>query len=396
MGCKPPQDDRVLRDCAPVFARLAEVSHQNTRRVLRAFRQHRVSDAHFAGTTGYGYNDAGRDTLDKLYAEVFGAEDALVRVQFVNGTHALVCALRACMDAAGSRDGYLSLVGEPYDTLRAAAPYRAVPCDAQGRPDWEAIEQAVKADAAGCFFIQRSRGYSERAALGLAEIERLTALCKRLRPESAVLVDNCYGEFVETGEPTQVGADLIAGSLIKNPGGGLAVSGGYIAGRRDLVQRAAEYLTAPGIGREAGSSMGQNRLLFQGFLAAPHVVSQALCTAAYAARLLEELGYGVSPRWDEPRYDIIQSVRFGDREKLLRFCRGLQRGSPVDSFAAPEPWDMPGYDCPVVMAAGTFVQGASIELSCDAPMRPPFTAYLQGGLTFEAGRAGILEAVQAL
>ena len=382
--------------CHAVFARFHEVSCHNTERVLEAFARHRVSDMHFAGATGYGYHDAGRDVLDAVYADVFGAEDALVRVQFVSGTHALACALKACMAGGMSGERYLSLAGEPYDTLRAIAAYDFIPCTADGQPDEDAIVRTLRRENYRVFFLQRSRGYSDRAALSVAQIERLTGLVKTYRPDAVVLVDNCYGEFVEAREPTMVGADLTAGSLIKNPGGGLAVSGGYIAGRRALVEQAAEALTAPGLGREAGSSLGQNRLLYQGLFLAPHVVSQALQTAAFAAYLLEALGYAVSPRWDAPRHDIIQSVCFGVPEPLLAFCRGIQKGSPVDSFVTPEPWDMPGYDHPVVMAAGTFVQGASIELSCDAPVRPPYTAYLQGGLTFEAGRRGVVSAIQAL
>lgn len=386
-------DTEAQNSCASVFASFLEVSRKNTERVLRAFQKYKVTDAHFAGTTGYGYSDLGRDTLDKIYADVFGCEDALVRVQFVSGTHAIACALKACLSNDSS---YVSLVGEPYDTLRGIAPYSAVDCLEDGTPDWTGIENAVREFKGHCFFIQRSGGYSTRQALSIDTLARMIELVKTVRPDSVVLVDNCYGEFVETHEPTHVGADLVAGSLIKNMGGGLAVSGGYVAGKNALVERVADCLTVPGLGREAGSSLGQNRLLYQGLFLAPHVVSQALMTAAYAAFMLEKMGYNVSPRWDVARSDIIQSVQFGDKSPLLLFCRGIQAGSPIDSFVTPEPWDMPGYDNQVVMAAGTFIQGASIELSCDAPIRPPYTAYLQGGLTFEAGRLGVLTAVEAI
>lgn len=373
------------------FREIDEISFRNASRVLEAFRRCRVSDAHFAGTTGYGYNDSGRDTLDAVFAGVFGAEDALVRVQFVNGTHAISCALRA----AAPRGRALSLAGAPYDTLRNAASFDIVDLK-DGLPDWDAVEKALNSKRYEAVFIQKSRGYASRPALTMGGVEKLIALARRVSPESVTVVDNCYGEFVETREPPMAGADLTAGSLIKNPGGGLAVSGGYVCGKRELVEKAAEALTAPGIGRECGSSMGQNRLLYQGLFIAPHVVAQALKTACFLARALEKLGYGSAPGSLDRRGDIIQTVELGSPDKLLRFVRGIQAGSPVDSFAVPEPWDMPGYDDKVVMAAGAFVQGASIELSCDAPMREPYRAYLQGGLTYEAGKLGVLSALREM
>jgi cystathionine beta-lyase family protein involved in aluminum resistance len=345
----------------------------NTQKVLQAFHKHRLSDSHFAPSTGYGYNDPGREVLDAVFADVFGTEDALVRFGFACGTHTIACALKTvCPDG-----GYWSMTGKPYDTLQNIMPYK--------------VADELTGDAPPAFFIQRSRGYSDRKALSTAEVN---ATIRKIRAfsDAPIVVDNCYCEFVETEEPCQ--ADLIAGSLIKNPGGGLAPMGGYIAGRRQWVERCA--LTLNAVGRDCGANPIGNRLLFQGLLMAPHTVAQALKTAVYAAKRLQDMGYAVDPLPDEDRFDIIQSICFGKPEPLLRFAKGLQRGSPVDSFAVPEPWDMPGYQHQVVMAAGTFIQGASIELSCDAPMREPFTAYLQGGLTFELGKLGIDEAVKAL
>ncbi len=372
------------------FARIEAVSLHHTARVLEAFSRHRVSDAHFGGSTGYGYGDVGRDTLDSCFADVFGAEDALVRVQFVNGTHAIACALRAC--APGGK--VLSLVGKPYDTLLGLANFDVVPVTKKGEPDLQAAAEALKRGRCEAAFIQRSRGYSSRKALSVKEIGKLTAMAKETG--LPVVVDNCYGEFVDELEPPAVGADLTAGSLIKNPGGGLALTGGYVAGTPEYVDKAAEALTVKGIGRECGSSLGQNRALFQGLFLAPHTVAQALKTACFCAAMLERLGFETSPPSREARHDIIQMICFGAPEPLLRFVRGIQKGSPVDSFATPEPWDMPGYDHKVVMAAGTFVQGASIELSCDGPMRAPYNAYLQGGLTYEAGKLGVLRALSEM
>jgi cystathionine beta-lyase family protein involved in aluminum resistance len=399
----------VRAEIAPKTERFAAVARANTRRVLDAFASRRVSDSHFAGTTGYGYDDAGRDALDAVYADLMGCEDALARIQFVSGTHAIACALFAALSPG---EVLLSAMGAPYDTLRGViglsdepafgslahygVTHRQVEVAGDGGPDWEGLRLALRAHQPGAVFLQRSRGYAARRALSIEEIERLTALVRQECPRANLVVDNCYGEFVEEREPGHAGADLVAGSLIKNPGGGLALTGGYVAGRRDLVDRAAARLTAPGLGRHCGATLGQNRALFQGLFLAPHTVSQALMTAAFCAGLMEKLGYTADPGPLEERGDIIQRIRFGAPEPLLRFCRGLQAASPVDSFAAPEPWDMPGYGCPVVMAAGAFVQGASIELSCDAPMREPYDAFLQGGLTYEAGQAGVLSAAEAL
>ncbi len=389
----------VERGCADEFARIDRIAEVNTEKVMEAFRAERVSDSFFAGTTGYGYNDRGREALDAVYARIFGAPSALVRIGFANGTHAIAAALYA---AVGPGDTLLSITGAPYDTLRGVigpdrgslewygVKYEETQISDDGEPDLAGI--AEKAPRAKAVFIQRSRGYTSRRAYTTDEIGRLIAAVRQVNPDAAIIVDNCYGEFVCETEPTQVGADLIAGSLIKNPGGGLAPTGGYVAGREDLVEAAAERLTVPGIGGEVGATLGQSRLLFQGLFMAPHVVAQAVKTAAFAARLFSELGFDVSPGPGEARGDIIQTLRFGDPEKLKKFCLGVQQGAPVDSFVTPEPWPMPGYDCDVIMAAGAFVQGASIELSADAPMRDPYIAYLQGGLTYESGKLGIMRA----
>ncbi len=399
--------DKAEQKARQRFDAIDAVSQQCTARVLAAFAKHRVADGCFAGTTGYGYDDVGRDRLEEIYADVFGCEKALVRHSFVNGTHAIACGMFA---AVKTGDTLLSATGSVYDTLRTVAGargalggtfadygigYREVPLSG-GAPDLPAIREAAQKSGVKAVFVQRSRGYGDRKSLTSAEIGEICALVKSVNPQAAVIVDNCYGEFCETSEPTHCGADLICGSLIKNPGGGLALSGGYVAGRADLVEKAAYRLTVPGIGGECGATFGLNRSMYQGFFMAPHTVAQSLKTAVFCAALLEELGCDVSPRWDEERCDIIQTIRFGAPEPLLAFCRGIQAGAPVDAYVTPEPWDMPGYDCPVVMAAGAFVQGASIELSCDAPMRPPYIAYLQGGLTYEAGKLGILTAAQGM
>ena len=369
------------------FAHIDAVAEYNSQKVLAAFQSHRVAEAHFAGTTGYGYDDLGRDTLDQIYAEIFGTEDALVRIQFVNGTHAIASALYGAFNPG---DTLLSAVGAPYDTLLSVIGvtgeepgslkeygigYRQVDVTTDNLPDKAGLAQAVQAPDVKVVLIQRSKGYSTRASLSVAEIGALIAIVKEHRPDVTVIVDNCYGEFVETMEPTQVGADLIVGSLIKNPGGGLAPTGGYLAGRHDLVEAAAKRLTVPGIGRECGSTLGNNRLLYQGLFLAPHTVAQAVKTAVFNARMMELLG--------QP-------------ELVEKYCKGIQSGSPVDSYVTPVPWDMPGYDCQVIMAAGAFIQGASIELSADAPMRPPYTVYMQGGLTYESGKTGVLLAVEEL
>jgi len=408
---KPEVYDMAARVQARLAARFAEidaVAEYNTRRVMEAFQNKRVSEACFAGTTGYGYDDLGREVLDKIYAEIFGTEAALVRINFVNGTHALSAAMFSLVKPG---DKILALTGLPYDTLRNAIgisgdchgslkfygiEYGQVDMTAEGEPDYDAIAKAVADEKVTAVMIQRSRGYEERKALTVEEIGRICSTVKAVNPDINIMVDNCYGEFTDVIEPTHVGADIIAGSLIKNPGGGLAPTGGYIAGKQDLVEKAAMRLTTPGIGGECGSTLGNNRLLFQGLFLSPHTVAQALKTACFCAGMMDEMGIATSPAWDEKRSDIIQMVKLGSAENMKRFCLGIQAGAPVDSYVTPEPWAMPGYDCPVIMAAGAFIQGSSIELSADGPMREPYIAYMQGGLTYESGKFGIMMAVSAM
>lgn len=408
---KPEVYDMAERAMAKIRRRFDEidaVAEYNTRKVMEAFQDNRVSEACFAGTTGYGYDDLGRDTLDKIYAQVFGTEAALVRIGFVNGTHALSAAMFALSKPG---ETVLAVTGLPYDTLRCAIgihgdgygslkfygiDYAQVDLAADSSPDYEAIARAAADSKVTGVMIQRSRGYAERRALTVEEISRICDTVHSVNPAANIMVDNCYGEFTDIIEPTQVGADLIAGSLIKNPGGGIAPTGGYIAGKAELVERAAMRLTTPGIGGECGSTLGNNRLLFQGLFLAPHTVAQALKTAVFCAAMMDELGISSSPSIDEKRSDIIQTVRLGSPEAMERFCLGIQAGAPVDSYVTPEPWPMPGYDCPVIMAAGAFIQGSSIELSADGPMREPYNIYMQGGLTFESGKLGIMMAVSAM
>ncbi len=391
---------------APYFSRVEEICDYNTQKIMAAFAKHRVSDTMFAGTLGYGYDDKGRETLDAIYADIFHAQAALVRIGFVNGTHALCCAL---FSAVQTGDTLLSVTGAPYDTLlntitgdcagsmkRYGIHYAQVELNASGLPDLPAIAIAAADPTVKSVFIQRSRGYAVRQTLSCADIKTICDTVREVNPTAAILVDNCYGEFTETTEPIEFGADLCAGSLIKNPGGGLAPTGGYIVGRADLVENAAYRMTAPGIGGECGCTMGQNRLLFQGLFMAPHTTAQAIKTAMYCAKVMQSLGFTVDPAPETPRYDIIQTIAFGAPDPLRRFCEGIQAGAPVDSYVTPEPWAMPGYDDPVIMAAGAFVQGASIELSADAPMREPYVCFMQGGLTFSSGKVGILLAAEKL
>lgn len=398
--------EEVLASLRPRFDAIDQTAEYNQAKVLAAMQKNRVNAAHFAATTGYGYDDEGRDNLERVYADVFHTEAALVRPQITCGTHALTVALSANLLPG---DELLSPVGAPYDTLEEVIGIRESKCSLKeygvtyaqadlkpdGTFDYDAIRSKIN-PRTKLITIQRSKGYATRPSFSVDQIGALIRFCKEIKPDVKVMVDNCYGEFVETLEPTQAGADLVVGSLIKNPGGGLAPTGGYIAGRRDLVEGAAMRLTTPGIGKECGSTFGANRSLYQGLFLAPHTTAQAVKTAVFAARMMELLGYRTEPTSDTVRHDIIQMIHFGAPEPLKKFCKGIQFGAPVDSFVTPEPWDMPGYDCPVIMAAGAFIQGASIELSCDAPMREPYTAYLQGGLTYESGKAGVLLAVEEL
>ena len=388
------------------FASIDDTAEYNQLKVLKAMQDARVSDIHFAATTGYGYNDLGRDTLEEVYARAFHAESALVRPQLISGTHALHIALSGNLRPG---DELLSPVGKPYDTLEEVigiresvgslkeygVQYRQVDLLPDGSFDFEKIRQAI-GGRTKLITIQRSKGYATRPTLSVEKIGQLIAVCKSVKPDVICMVDNCYGEFVERIEPTDVGADMIVGSLIKNPGGGLAPIGGYIAGRKDCVERAAYRLSAPGLGKEVGASLGLNQSLYQGFFLSPTVVAGALKGAIFAANIYETLGFTVVPNGSEPRHDIIQAVTFGTPEGVVNFCRGIQAAAPVDSFVCPEPWDMPGYDAPVIMAAGAFVQGSSIELSADGPIKPPYAVYFQGGLTWYHAKLGILMSLEKL
>ena len=397
---------RVLDELAPSFRRIEQMSEENTLKVLTAMRECKVSDIHFNTSSGYAYDDIGRSKLEELYARVFAAESALVRTQFVSGTHALATVLFGILRPG---DKLVSLTGTPYDTMQTVIGYTAsssgslkeygilydeLPLN-EGRVDVERIADVLD-ERTKMVLIQRSRGYSRRPTLLIEDIREICHQVHRLRPDCICFVDNCYGEFVESLEPTQAGADIMAGSLIKNPGGGLAPTGGYIVGREDLVELASYRLTAPGMGAELGASLVNNRLFFQGLFLAPHVVSQALKGALFAAGIFENLGYTTYPRISDERGDIIQAIELGTAEKLVAFCSGVQKYSPVDSFVKPEPWDMPGYTDQIIMAAGTFVQGASIEFSADGPLRSPYNVYLQGGLTFEQVMFGILGAAEEI
>lgn len=396
----------VLKESEPLFAHIEDVAEANTLKVLDAMRECRVSDAHFNTTTGYAYDDIGRGKLEELYAKIFGAERALVRTQFVSGTHALATVLFGILRPG---DELVSLTGKPYDTMQTVIGYdnpspgslkefgvlyNELPMVA-GKVDMAHIKDVIT-DKTKMVEIQRSRGYSMRSPLSIEDIRAITTEVHRIKPDCICFVDNCYGEFVDYEEPAQAGADIMAGSLIKNPGGGIAPTGGYIVGRNDLVELASYRLTAPGMGDELGASLSNNRLLFQGLFLAPHVVSQAIKGAIFAAGMFAKLGYKTLPLPTEVRGDIIQAIELGSADKLIAFCGGIQKYSPVDSFAAPEPWDMPGYADKIIMAAGTFVQGASIEFSADGPLRAPYNVYLQGGLTFEHAIIGIMGAAQAV
>ena len=406
-------DERILAvaekaeaNCSEEFAEIDKTARINGEKVLKAFIDNKVSAACMNGTAGYGYGDLGRDTLDAVYAQVFGAEDALVRHSFVSGTHALTCALFGVLR---SGDKLVSLTGAPYDTLEEVigirgkgngsladfgVAYDQVELLPDGKPDLAEIFN--KAKDAKVAYIQRSRGYSLRPALTVDGIAEIVKAAKGANPKTVVIVDNCYGEFVESKEPLQAGADLIVGSLIKNPGAGIAETGGYIAGNAKLVEQCAYRLTCVGMGKEVGCSLNQNKLMYQGLYFAPEVVANALKTAAFTREIMSLLRFQCYPEAGQKRGDIITAVLMKDSESLIAFCQGIQKGSPIDSFVLPEPWDMPGYDSQVIMAAGSFNTGSSIELSADAPLRDPFAAYVQGGLTFSTGRMGILVALQEM
>jgi len=398
-------ENKIEAKISKQFKQIDKTTRNNQFKVLSAFRNNKVSENHFNGSTGYGYSDRGREVLDSVFADIVGADDALVRHNFVSGTHALTVALFGILRP---KDCLLSVTGKPYDTLDEVIGIRESDGSLKefkieykqvdfkdNKIDFEGIKNNLKENVK-VVFIQRSKGYSNRPSLSVAEIGEIALFVKKIKKDVCIMVDNCYGEFVEEYEPTQVGADLIVGSLIKNVGGGMAQTGGYIAGGKDLVEKCAFRLTSPGIGKEVGATLNQNRDMFKGLFLAPHIVSQALKTAVFASQLFTDLGYKVNPKPNDFRTDIVQAIELGKKEMLLAFCKGIQKGAPVDSFVTPEAWNMPGYDDKVVMAAGTFIQGASIELSADAPLKEPYSVYFQGGLTYESGKAGILFALDEL
>lgn len=399
--------EQAENNCCQAFRDIEQTAEYNGAKVLKAFSDNKVSEPCFYGSTGYGYGDLGRETIDKVFAQVLGTEDALVRFNFVSGTHALSTALFGVLRTG---DKLVSITGKPYDTLEEVIgisgtkgngsladygiEYGQVDLNADGTADLEKIPDAVR--GAKIAYIQRSRGYSLRRAFTSDDIEQMIKAVKKGNPDAIVMVDNCYGEFVECREPSAVGADIIIGSLIKNAGGGIARTGGYIAGRADLVELCSYRLTCVGMGKEVGCTLGMNREMLLGLFFAPDVVANALKTSAFASELLTLLGFECSPRKDEPHGDIVTAIKLGDEEHLTAFCRGIQKGAPVDSFVVPEAWDMPGYSSQVIMAAGAFTNGASIELSADAPIREPFAVWMQGGITYTSGKIGVMLAVQEM
>ena len=398
---------RALEVAKGSFERIEEITEYNQQKVLSAFIDNRVSESHFTETTGYGYGDRGRETLDAVFAQSFGAEDALVRHSFACGTHTLGVALFGLLRPG---DTMLSVTGKPYDTIHPVigitgegmgslkdfgVKYEQVDLQENGEPDIEAIKAAVLEKKPKLVYIQRSRGYTLRPSLSVEKIGEIASAAKSVC-DTIVFVDNCYGEFVQIKEPLEMGADIIAGSLIKNAGGGIAKNGGYIAGRADLIELCSYRMTTPGLGREVGATLGQNRELFMGIFNAPHIVGEALKTAVFTAALFEQFGFDVTPTSMEKRCDIIQTVQLRNPEALIAFCQGMQSGAPVDSFVVPEPWDMPGYDSKVIMAAGAFTMGSSIELSADAPLREPYAAWMQGGFNFHSAKTGVMLAAQKM
>ena len=396
--------NEVMEEIKDKFEEIKEIREYNQYKVLKAMQNAHLSDNHFNWTTGYGYNDIGREKIEEIFAEVFGAEDALVRPIIVNGTHALSLCIQGLVRPG---DEILSITDKPYDTLQGVigireekgslkefgVTYDDVPFLEDGNIDLETVKKKIN-DRTKLVMIQRSKGYSWRKSLSIDDIKEAIDVVKSVNKDLIVMVDNCYGEFLDIKEPTEVGADIMAGSLIKNPGGGLALTGGYIAGRKDLVEMISYRLTTPGIGKECGLTFGTTRNVLQGFFMAPYVTSQAVMGAIYCARMFEKLGYEVLPKYDDLRSDIIQVVRLKNANEVIAFCQGVQAAAPADSYVKPEPWAMPGYEDEVIMAAGAFVQGSSIELSADAPIRPPYNVYFQGGLTFDHSKMGTLKAIE--
>lgn len=399
--------EQAEKNCADAFTRIEKTAEYCGAKVLKAFSDNRISESCFYGSTGYGYGDIGREAIDKVFAQVLGTEDALVRFNFVSGTHALSTALFGVLRTG---DKIVSITGKPYDTLEEVigiagekgsgslmdygVEYGQVDLFPDGEPNYEAISEGVK--GAKVAYIQRSRGYSLRRAYTINDIEKMVQAVKKGNPDAIIMVDNCYGEFVEEREPSDVGADVIIGSLIKNAGGGIARTGGYIAGRADLVELCSYRLTCVGMGKEVGCTLDMNREMLLGLFMAPDVVAAALKTSAFASELFTLLGYRCSPRKDDKHGDIITAIELGNEERLCAFCRGIQKGAPVDAFVTPEPWDMPGYTSKVIMAAGAFTMGASIELSADAPIREPYAVWMQGGITYTSGKLGVMLAAQEM
>lgn len=399
---------QAIELCKEKFTEIENIQEYNQRKMIKAFQNAGIRESHLTGTTGYGYDDYGRDALDKVYAYVFDAEDALVRHNFVSGTHALTVALFGILRPD---DTVLSVTGMPYDTIRSAIGiegnysgslkdfninFKMVDLCDDGKVDYESVEDRIRSEQPKMVYIQRSRGYSTRSTLTWREIKRICDISKRESPKSIIMLDNCYGEFIDKIEPLSVGVDIMAGSLIKNPGGGIAPTGGYIAGKEKLVEMCAYRLTTPGTGKEIGATLNANRELFMGAYHAPHVTGEALKTAVFASALFEILGYETNPKYNDERGDIIQLIMLGDKEKLCRFCEGVQSGSAVDSFVSPVPSDMPGYESKVIMAAGAFTLGSSIELSADAPLREPYAVWMQGGLNFHSGKLGVMLAADKI
>ena len=399
--------DEAIAKTEPQFKKIAEISEYNQQKVLSAFIKNGVSESMFASSTGYGYGDRGRETLDKVFADIVGAEDSLVRHNFTCGTHTLAVALFGLLRTG---DTMLCVTGTPYDTIHSVIgidgkgdgsladygiKYKQVDLGEDDKPDIPAIINALQTNDIKLVYIQRSRGYELRPSLSCEEIKEIIDAVRK-NSNALVMVDNCYGEFVQTVEPTEYGADIIAGSLIKNAGGGIAKTGGYIAGKAELVEKCSYRLTTPGLGREVGATLDQNRDLFFGIYSAPMVVGEALKTVVFASALLESFGFESTPKSTDERFDIVQTVKLNTADNLIAFCQGLQKGSPVDSFVLPEPWDMPGYDDQVIMAAGTFTLGSSIELSADGPLREPYAAWMQGGINFYSAKMSVMLAVQEM
>ena len=396
--------EKVENELEPIYKKIEKICQYNSLKVLKAFQKYEISEMHFNQTTGYGYGDIGRDTCEKVFAEVLGAEDSLVRGQFISGTHALTVALFAFLRPG---DTMLSITGKPYDTLdevigivenKSSLKSFGVNFEQidlkENKFDYEAIEKVLNSKKIKLIEIQRSKGYSTRKSITIDELEEVIKFIRKIDKDVIIMIDNCYCEFVSTKEPLEIGADVIVGSLIKNLGGGIAPNGAYIAGKKELINLAAERLTVPGEGREVGPSLGITKSILQGLFMAPSVVASSLKTGVFASRMLEKLGFDVEPKYDDERADIVQTINFNDENKLIKYCQGIQMGSPIDSNSIPEPWDMPGYTDKVIMAAGAFTQGSSIELSCDGPIRPPYTAFMQGGLTYEYGKLGVLKAIE--